>query len=260
MMFGVLRALNVELTGDLASVTILVGGVGGSATGYALGRGLTDAEAKSMTSASTLAALTTLGVAGTLGLFSGHGSEQAAAAVALAGAIPGYALGPLYPRRAQYTVTNGDIQLIDLTALLCGMTTTITISHRVRVDRAASALITAGLLTGVWVGDRVFARPFDHTETEGRLVAVGAVAGGLIGSAVPVLAQTYDKTTILAAATIGGWLGTALAESLVRPRAAGSAAPAPARGDIRRLQLDWAGVTLAAAGRVGNHPIVRLSF
>jgi hypothetical protein len=260
-LFGLFRALDVDLNTDISASTVLVGGIGGSALGFRLGRGLTDAEAKAMTSGSTLAGLAAVGVAGTLGVVEAKNSERLVAATAVAGGVVGYFLGPAYPRSVRYTVTKGDIRLLDLAALLGAMTAVIPIASNEDADsRLASALLTAGGLVGLWAGDRLFVRRYDHTESESRLVALGALAGGLIGAAVPVLAESENGTFILGSVTLGAIVGTIGAESLVNPRVARPDVRRTGSRDGRGLRLDLCGAALAALGRPGVYPIARLTF
>ena len=106
-LFG-LYGISLSADTDISASTVLIGGIGGSALGFRLGRGLTDAEA-AMTSGSTLGGLTALGIAGTLGIAELENPERWVAASTLAGGVLGYFVGPVYPRSVRYTVTKSDI-------------------------------------------------------------------------------------------------------------------------------------------------------
>jgi hypothetical protein len=259
--FGVYRAFDVDLNTDISAATVLAGGIGGSLLGYRLGRGLTDAEAKAMTSGSTFGGLTAIGLAGTLGLFERDTAERWVAATAVAGGVVGYFAGPSYPRSVRYNVTKGDIQLIDLASLLGVMSAAIPIADNEDVDsRLASGLLTAGGLIGLWTGDRIFARRYDHTENDSRLVALGAIAGGLIGAAIPVLAESESASFILGSVTLGAMVGTMGAEKLVLPRRARPDASRSGAGRESGLRLNLAAAAMAALRRPGVYGIGRIRF
>jgi hypothetical protein len=261
MLFGVLRAFDVEITTNLGAATTLVGGIGGSVLGFRLGRGLTDAEAKSMTTGSTVAALTALGIAGVAGLGELEENEiqRWAPAVAVAGGLVGYFAGPAYPRGVPYTVTKGDIQLIDLAGLLGVMTAGVAIAGQESPDtRLVSGLLLGGGLVGLWAGDRIFARNYDHSESDARLVALGALAGGLIGAAVPVLTESDNGSVILGSVTAGALLGTMAAESLVLPKVARPESRGANAGGGLRLNLG--GLAMAALRRPGLYPVGHVTF
>jgi len=257
LLFATYHAFGTRPSSDLGAATVLIGGIGGSIVGYQLGRGLTPGEAKAMSFGSTLAGLTALGVGGAVGLLADDG--RGATALSVVGGISGYALGRSYPRRAAYSVTSGDIQMLGVSGLLGIMTAGLPMIHRDTPDLpATSALLTAGMLAGVWVGDRVFVRPFDHTDADANLVALGTVAGGLIGAAPPTLAQSENRTAYLLSITAGAALGTWGAEMLVSPRRAG--ANTRRVGSANRVQFDPAALALTALRRPGAYSVLRLSF
>ncbi|HEX7019192.1 MAG TPA: hypothetical protein VF159_04230 [Gemmatimonadaceae bacterium] len=256
------HALGANLNADLNAGGILIGGLGGSILGYQLGRGLTQSEAQAMSTGSTLAALGAVGVTGSIATFDSDG--RLPAGVGVAAGIAGYMLGPSYPRRAQYTVTAGDIQMLRLGALLGVMTAGTPIIDAKVGHRAASAILTAGLVAGVWAGDRVFVRPYDHTQSEASLVSLGAVAGGLMGIALPLAARSGSGTLYMLMGTGGAILGTLGAEQMVAPRRAGAATPIRTgdgrRGAATRLRFDPTAIALAAAKANGKHSILSYSF
>jgi hypothetical protein len=260
LLFGSYLAFGTEVNSDIAAATALAGGIGGSVIGYRLGRGVTDAESKAMTSGSTIGALGAVGIAGTFGLGELENRERWIATAAVVGGLLGYGIGPVYPRNTRYTVTKGDIQLIDLAALLGGMVGAIPIAGDDHPDtRLASGLITAGGLVGLWAGDRGFARPFDHTESDSRLVGLGALAGGLLGAAVPVLTESDNGSFILGSVTLGAVLGTIGAESLVGPRTVRDQTRTGSNNG-REFRLNLGGAAMAALGRPGIFPIGRITF
>jgi hypothetical protein len=179
----------------------------------------------------------------------------------------GYALGRQYPRRARYSVTAGDIGILQLTSLLGVAAGAIPFVDRDSVDdRALAGALTAGLLAGVAVGDVTLVRRYDHTEAEAWRVKLGALAGGLLGGAVVVLAETNASTgfSLVIAGAIGG---TYLAERVVAPErdrsrlaALPSSAARIARRDDGRVQVDVAGTLMTVLGMPGRYELMRLRF
>lgn len=258
------HALGANLNADLNAGGILIGGLGGSILGYQLGRGLTQSEAQAMSTGSTLAGLTAVGITGTIESFGNGNNGRVPAGVGVAAGIAGYVLGPSYPRRAQYTVTAGDIQMVRLGALLGVMTAASPIVDSNVGDRAVSAILTAGLVGGAWVGDRLFVRPYDHTPSDASLVSLGALAGSLMGLALPLAAHSGSATLYMTMATGGAIVGTFGAEQLVAPRVAGATAPIrtgdAGRGAASRLRFDPTAIALAAVKAKGLHSILSFSF
>jgi len=261
LLFGTYAAFGADVNSDIAAATALAGGIGGSVIGYRLGRGMTDAESKAMTSGSTIGALGAAGLAGAFGVGEVEKPERWFATAAVVGGILGYGVGPLYPRHTSYSVTKGDIQLVDLAGLLGGMAGGIAVAGSNDPDsRLASGLVTAGGAVGLLVGDRAFARRYNHTESDARLVGLGALAGGLIGAAVPVLTESDNGSFILGSVTLGAVLGTIGAESLVGPRTVRGPTSRVGSDDGRGLKLNLGGAAMAALGRPGFYPIARLTF
>jgi hypothetical protein len=118
---------------------------------------------------------------------------------------------------------------------------------------------------GVLAGDRLLVRPFDHTESDARLLALGTGAGAVMGLVIPVLAQTDNPQVIFGTATIGGILGAIVTESLIAPRRARDGAAERRTGSLDRpsrvdVRFSATGALLARSGLPGDHPIVSLTF
>ena len=260
--FGTLNTLGIEPSSDGAAVSTLVGGIGGTLVGYEVGKRFTDSEAHSATTGSTWLAATTAGVAGTLGLFDNDTDGRAVSASLVTGAVLGYPLGLAYTRRASYTVTAGDVSLINLGGLLGAAAAGTTIASSADLDgHVVGGVLTAGWLTGSVIAERTLVRRVDHTESEGSLVWLGALAGGLIGGAIPVLAESDDAAFITGAVSIGGILGTIGAESLLAPARAGALRTSMTpRSRAPRLQLSPQNLVLAALGRSGRFVLGQVTF
>jgi hypothetical protein len=203
---GALVAYAANSDDDRATRAVMLGGaVAGSVAGLALGRPLTDAESHAASAGITMTGLTTWGVATAFG----GGGRGAAAAVA-ASAIAGYGIGLQYPRRASYPVTAGDVTGVYTSALLgAGVGGTI-VADMKPSPAAAAAVLTPAYVAGAWLGDRLIAKPYNLTESQGRLLQVGAGAGALIGLALPVLAQSDDAAVTVGFAAAGGIIGASV--------------------------------------------------
>lgn len=241
----------------------LAGALGGAAAGFVHGRRLTDSEAKAATTGSSFAALTTLGVAGTLGVFndsSVQANRRATIGASVGAGIAGYLLGPKYPRTTRYSVTTGDIQLLWLSAILGVMVTTTPIVDSDVDPPLGWGLSTAGFLGGIVAGDRLLVKPFDHTTSDAFQIILGAVAGGVAGSAVDVMIRPGDVAS-MAIVTAGAIGGTIAGHRLVAPaRAGGRPAEGSRRFGAATIELDPMGLALGAARVPGRHALVSVRF
>jgi hypothetical protein len=238
------------------------GSLGGAIAGYHFGKGLTDSEAWSATAFSNYAAATTLGVIGTAVDESTDG--RALTAVTVAAGLAGYVWGPNYPRRSSYTVTRGDVQMLNVGAALgvmTGLTTVIESDN----PRLGFGVTTGTMLAGIALADRNWVRKFDHSASDASQVYLGMLAGGLIGAGGLVLAEVDQPTAVLGTLT-----GTMLAGAIIGQKLA---APAPAGGTrtgllpsindrLARSGVSFDPTALAMAGSKmpGNHSLVRITF
>ena len=249
---------------------LLAGGIAGDMIGFSLGKPMTDAEAHGTSHGSTITAALTGGLIGTLGAFD-H-SEGAARAGVLgiigAGAV-GYPLGLRYVRTAPYRVTAGDVGTMFTTEMLGLLAVATMIPESTWEDHPhlSAGLLTAGFGLGALAADRYFVRPFDHTESEARLLSYGVVAGGLIGIAVPVLAQAGNANVYFGAATLGGILGAVMTTNYMKPEAARVAlgrVPSTRVGQKSTSRVDLRftpeGAIMAGLGTRGNHSLLSVTF
>ena len=128
-------------------------------------------------------------------------------------------------------------------------------------------MLTGGYALGALVGDRVFVRPFDHTESDARLLGLGTGAGALIGLAIPALAQSDNTNLIFGTATVGGILGAILTENLIAPDRAragdtGAERRTGSLGGSSRVDVSFSpmGALMARSGMRGEHSILSLRF
>jgi hypothetical protein len=240
----------------------LAAAIAGTGVGLGLGAKLTDAEAHSAWSGiESVAGLAWAGASA-----GGLSGRATGAAVAIAEPV-GYAIGLEYPRHAAYNVTVGDVDLVETSGLVGALYGGAVIGEMSKPTRRAygTALGIAGL-AGLAVGDAAIARRFDMTASQANIVNVGAVAGALIGLAIPAGASSSDRTLLFGSAAVGATLGMAAAIGIANPRDEGSlahrarigAAPEPRRG----LSVSFPGV--GALGlwtkAPGVYPLVAVGF
>ena len=244
------------------AASALLGGIAGSIAGFRLGRGYTDSEARAATFGSTTLGGTTAGILGALGAFDGDEStERAAAAGVIAAALLGYPLGVRYPRRTAYRVTAGDVMTLLPAGLIGAGLLAIPLTDSDR-DRALAGLVTAGYLTGVFVGDRVLVRRYDFTESEARLAQLGTLAGGLMGLGVSATGGASERT-VLGLVAVASFAGLALTVAIIDPEPAragtGMGRHPPGQREAR-VEFDPMSVAHALARTPGRHALLRIRF
>jgi hypothetical protein len=211
-------------------------------------------------------ALLTTGTLGAVGAFKEEGSGRAAAAGIIAAGALGYPLGLRYVRGSPYRVTAGDVGAM-FTSELLGLGAAATFLPNNPSQELVLGTLTAGYALGALVGDRAFVRPFDHTESEARLLALGTGAGAVMGLAIPVLAQSDSPQLIFGTATLGGIVGAMVTEELIGPRRAraGESATERRTGSIDRssrvdVRFSAPAALMAGAGMRGSHSVLSLTF
>ena len=258
---------------------LLAGSVAGTLLGLRYARNMTDAEAASAGYGADLSAAASLGVLGTAGALQRESSGRPAAVVASAAMLAGYALGPMYPRRAGYTVTDGDVRAMTLTTAIGIAGAAIPFIDDGRPDsRALSATLTAGMVVGALAGDRMLVRPRDHTSSEATLLWTGGGVGAFLGGGVAALGDASARPA-WALAVGGALLATIATEAAIRPRPAGrrvlsdrsetqsaelldESSVAVEEPAVRRTQItfDPVGAVFAATSKVGTFSVLRVSF
>ena len=159
-------------------------GLAGTVAGAMLGRALTDAEAHSGSSGIETGAA----VAWSASTLAGLSSRPVAATIAGGEAI-GYGVGVLYPRHAGYTVTAGDVDAVQTAGLVGALASgALFFTNNHPSHKEVAGVMGSGYVVGLAIGDLAIARPLDLTSSDAALADVGAVAGGLIGLALPVAA------------------------------------------------------------------------
>jgi hypothetical protein len=237
----------------------LAGAIGGSILGFQRGKSMTDAEAEAATTLSTLGAAAGFGAAATLSTLDNTDGRHAVGAMLGTGLVA-YALGPNYARRASYTVTRGDVQMLSLSAIIGTAVAFMPIipdDGDDLDDQVGFGILTGGLVAGALVGDRALVRNFDYSMSDATQVQLAAIGGGLMGGAIAILADPGAKGSmgmITGGTIIGAMAGHALANP---PRARSGVMPTQRSS---RLRFDPSAVALAAAKTPGRHAVLSLAF
>jgi hypothetical protein len=240
----------------------LAGSLGGSIFGYNHARGLTDAEGKAAKSTSSYAMLSTLGL---LGIVASDSINARVATAAVVGTgIGGYLFGPRYPRRARYSVTAGDINMLWIGSTLGVAAAFVPFVESDLSSRVGWTIFTTGLLGGAYLAERAWAQPFDHTQGEVAQIWLGTLGGALMGSAVLLLAEPESGSVALGVVTAGAFFGALGAHGMSDPQRAPTrrrAAIEP-RDQKRRASFEWnpASLALTASGVRGNHGLLTVRF
>jgi hypothetical protein len=255
------NALGAKLSEDGTAITALIGGIGGSLIGYHRGSRLTHAEAQSAMTGSTLLAATTVGLGFATGVIA-ENNERAASAAALAGGVAGYLAGPAYPRRAPYTVTAGDVAMVKLGSVLGALGAITPFVSAERMDpKAAVGIMTAGWIGGAILTDRVAAKPFNHSQSDARMVYLGSLGGGLMGLAVPIMVKSDNANFLMTATTGGAILGAIITQNAMAPSRDGQASkPASSGSNNARVQFSPEALAMTLARQPGMHSVLRIRF
>jgi hypothetical protein len=261
---GILLGYSVTGNADKGIRALALGSaIAGTAAGVALGERLSDAEAHAAMlgiEAASATAVTATGLAGA-------DPRSMALAAGLAEGV-GYSVGVHYPRRASYTVTAGDVEATStagLVGILAGGAAVASIDHPSRAQYAG--FLGGGYLTGLALGDLSIARRFDLTQAQANVVNVGAIAGALLGLAVPVLAGGSDNGVPYAVAAGGATLGMAAIASTfpkagARTSSSGGTIERRSRvgGSGPRFSITPSGLAGFLTGAPGHHVLARLVF
>lgn len=257
-----LATAKVNLNADGGALVVLAGGIGGSVLGYQMGQSLTNSEAQASMTGSTLSSGAAVGL--TALAFGKDATAQEVNAAFVAAGVAGYLLGPRYPRRASYTVTAGDVQLVRFGALLGTLAaiTPVVDNHDADI-RVIAGLATTGWIGGALIADRMAARPFNYSESNARMTQLGALGGALMVEVIPVLTKSSDPAFHVGAITAGGILGAVWANGLIDPPRDGAAFVPPASrgsGSSPHLEFQPQGLVMMLTKQQGNHSLLRITF
>ncbi|MHB1297520.1 MAG: hypothetical protein ACYC0B_03230 [Gemmatimonadaceae bacterium] len=264
---GAISALYIASSGEGSSnastngAATLIGGLGGTVAGMLVGNGLTPGEAVATTFGHDLAfaSAAALAYAADPEINDDRGiSDQSRAILLTVSGWTGYALGRLYAGNAPYNVTAGDVQSLWLGAAIGATAAGTAIVESEPSDKTVAVAMLGGGLLGTWAADRLLVRRFDHTRSEGNMLALGGVAGGLMGVGVGVLVAgeaEREGAITLGFATLGAIGGVVMTERYLQPRG-----DEGRRLGLGQLTIDPVGLASAAAGAPGRHPLLRFTF
>ncbi|MEP6621092.1 MAG: hypothetical protein ABJE47_17330 [bacterium] len=249
--------------GQYLATAALLGGITGDVLGFVLAEPMTDAEAHGTSHGSTITAGLATGLLGAGGALNDHaGGKQVTTALIVAAGVAGYPLGLQYVRNASYRIAAGDVGTLVTTEFLGMSAAAALLPERGASTNVVAGLLTAGFALGALSGDALLVQPFDHSESDARLLQYGTFAGALVASALPVLAQSTNPHVIFGAATVGGILGAVLTEQLIEPQRAGTGSGSVPTTKSSRVDVRFApeSLVLAGLGLKGNHSLVSLTF
>jgi hypothetical protein len=239
----------------------LASGIVGTVAGASLGRRLTDAEAHAAVTGIEATAAAGWAISSAVGA----SSRGIAASVAGSEAL-GYALGVRYPRQASFKVTAGDmnaVQTAGLVGALYGGAALAAIDNP--GPREIGLTMGSSYLAGIIVGNYAIARREDLSTSEANIATVGALAGGLIGLAIPLLTQSNETSLALGAAGFGATIG--MAATLGITKQARSSSSSGLKSGPRNSTSGWrltapsAGALAGLATRApGRYPLLRVTF
>jgi hypothetical protein len=253
----------VDLSGRRTAGLAWLGGIGGTAIGLYAARDLTEGEAVAMVVGHDIAYLSSLAAFYIIDPNEDAGddpgmSKQVRNLGSTAIGWAGYALGRRYAVRAPYEVTSGDALLFWMGAAVGATTFGAFIAEGDPSTQAVAGVTLAGAWAGLYATDRLLVRKFDHTPSEGVLVALGGGAGALMGIGVGVLIAGEAErgaSLTMGFASAGAIGGIWLTERYAQPALDGGGAL-----EVGRVQFNPMGAMAVAARAEGMHPILRVTF
>lgn len=258
-------ALLIVTQGDTemrtGAAAVLLGGLAGAGSGLYFGGGLTGGEAAATVMGHDLAMGTAVAItfAGDADPFDSAGVDRASSALLwTAAGLGGYFAGRWYAGVAPHNLTVGDLQTLWTGATIGAMAAgTAIASSSPNSETVATSLLAGGWL-GILLTERTLVRRYDHSRSEANLVALGGVAGALMGMGVGILAAgeaDRGESLTLGFATLGAVAGVAMAERYIQPdRDAGRLAW------LERVRVTPTGLAAAALGAPGRHSLLSFTF
>jgi hypothetical protein len=260
---GLLLGYATRMRDTEMAATTLIGGLGGTAAGLLIGRGLTEGEAVATVAGHDILAASAYAltyIVNPSDASNGGMSRTTRLGIPLAVGLGGYALGRHYAGNAPYEVTAGDANLLWLGATIGATAGLAVVAESDPPIQTIAGAVLGGGLFGVWGADRFLVRRYDHSRAEATMVSLGGLAGSIMGIGMGVLlsgdAERWDATT-LGFGALGAIGGVALTERYLQPaRDAGR----QQFGFLERLQVSPGAALAAASGTPGMHSIVRFTF
>jgi hypothetical protein len=258
---GLVLGAAVDLRARRTAGLTWLGGVGGTALGLYAARDLTEGEAVATVVGHDIAYFTAYAAGYIIDPRDDDDEGMTPQARAISNTVAGWAgyyLGRRYAVRAPYEVTSGDALLLWLGAGIGATTFGAFIAEGDPSTQAVAGTVLAGAYAGLWATDRWLVRKFDHTPSEGALVALGGGAGALMGIGVGVLIAGEAErgaSLTMGFASAGAIGGIWLTERYAQPALDGGGAL-----EVGRVQFNPMGAVALAARAEGVHPLVRIRF
>jgi hypothetical protein len=183
-------------------------------------------------------------------------NSRTTAAAAAGAAVVGMQLGAMYATYAKYNVTAGDVQTLWTSSLIGAAAGGAFVANGHPGHKASTLALMGGAVAGLAAGDRLLVRRFDHTRAEGSLVALGGLAGALMGGGVAVLVGSSARFNAVTAGlgAVGAAGGVWMAERWL------GAHPDGGRRIGERLTVTPQALAFAAARRPGTYSLMRFTF
>ncbi len=233
---------------------IFFGSLLGTTGALTLGRRLTTGAAMASVFGAEMTAGLTIGTM--YALDADYSNARARAAAGAGAALAGMQLGAMYGTYARYNVTAGDVNALWTSSLIGAAAGGAFVANGHPGHQTSTLAVLGGAVAGLVAGDRLLVRRIDHTRSEGALVGVAGVAGGLMGGGVAVLVGSSDRfnavTAALGAAGAAG--GVWMVERWMGAR------PDAGRRLSERLTVTPQALALAAARVPGSHSLARFTF
>lgn len=257
---GLWLAYELDGEGKSRAAATLLGGLGGTVAGVIVGGGLSGGEATAMVFGHDLAYASAVAVSFAIqpDLAESQVLDDRHVVAWTTAGLLGYYGGHRYARRSPYNITVGDVRTMWLGAAIGALGASTFLANSDPSDQTTALTLLGGALVGTFAADRFLVRRYDHSRGEGGFVALGALAGGVMGVGVGVLVAgeaQRDGALTFALATIGALGGVALSERFLQtsPDAGRSSA-------LGRLTFDPMGAVAAAARTPGRHTLLRFTF
>lgn len=260
-----LQAANVT-TARPTAVGILAGGIAGTIVAHHRGREFSEGAVAAAGRISTMAAVVTAGALAAAEALDTPRSSRKGLIPVVATMAAGWGLGPRYPRSASYGITAADMRLLETGGWLgAAVSATPTLAAEHQDNRLVLGAATVGYLTGAFVGDRVFARPVDHSASDLLSLTLAMGAGATFSRLVPIVSGSDNAALVIGSIAGGAIAGAVYQEHRIRARIRNNRSGRGTAGDSARargwdVQFSAFDALTATAKAPGTHRNVRVEF